>query len=488
MIVESGMILLPFAGAVACFLVSGRTRILAALTASLFTSAAAAATVLQVFTHEEMRIPLGGWPQPLGIQLHIDGLSVVFLLMSAVVGLMVSIYSSVFFARQTEERHFWPLWLLLWAGLNSLFMVSDIFNAYVVLELVTICAAALAVLSGKVESLKAGLRYFLIAMAGSLAFLLGVGFLYAETGMLDMFALGEEVTGSLPLAVSFGLMTAGLAMKTALLPFHFWLPPAHGEALAPVSAVLSALVIKASFYLLLRLWAGVFEPAISVYAAQTIGFLGMAAVLWGSYQAVIQSRLKLVIAYSSVGQIGYLFLLFPLVFAVQETTWAAQAWTGGVYHAVSHALAKAAMFMAAGNLIIATGNDRIDYMRNVVGSLPLTTMSLGLAGISLMGLPPSGGFVAKWMLMKAVFASGQWWWVIALVFGGLLTAAYVFRILGHAFESGDRRKPMRPVPLILETVPLILALGSILIGFRAEEVIFLLEERMLWEIPGGNSP
>jgi len=257
---ESLLVLVPLAAAMISFLVPGRGIVSWGFLASLVIPALATVTAMDVYHHGARRISLGGWAEPLGIHLHMDGLSVIFLLMTALVGVLISIYSAFFFARD-KARHFWPLWLLMWAALNSLFMISDAFNAYVVLELVTLCAVALAVLSGKTESLQAGLRYLLVAMAGSLAFLMGVGFLYAETGMLDMFMQSRDLQAGPVAAAALGLMTTGLIMKSALLPFHFWLPPAHGEAPAPVSALLSALVIKGSFFLLLRLWVGVFEPA-----------------------------------------------------------------------------------------------------------------------------------------------------------------------------------------------------------------------------------
>ncbi len=485
---ESLLILVPLAAAMGSFLAPGRGIASWGFLTSLVIPALAAGTAMDVYQNGARRVSLGGWAEPLGIHLHMDGLSVIFLLMTALGGALVSIYSAFFFDRESA-RHFWPLWLLMWAALNSLFMISDIFNAYVVLELVTICAAALAVLSGKTESLQAGLRYLLVAMAGSLAFLMGVGFLYAETGMLDMFMQSGELQGGPVSAAAFGLMTTGLIMKSALLPFHFWLPPAPGEAPAPVSALLSALVVKGSFFLLLRLWVGVFEPAgITYHGAYFLGCLGVLAVLWGSYQALIQPRLKLIIAYSSVAQVGYLFLMFPLLCTVPEAPWAEKAWAGGPYQAISHGLAKAALFLAAGNLILSTGTDRIHYMKNIASRLPMTTFTLGLAGISLMGLPPSGGFVAKWMFMQAILESGQWWWAVAPVLGGLLTAGYVFRILGHAFLLAEKEVRMLPVPFVLEKIPLILALCSILIGFRAEEVIFLLQEHMLWTLELEGTP
>jgi multicomponent Na+:H+ antiporter subunit D len=264
-------------------------------------------------------------------------------------------------------------------------------------------------------------------------------------------------------------MTVGLFAKTALFPLHFWLPPAHAHAPAPASALLSALVVKASFYIVVRLWFDVFAPAVTPAATQVVGALGAAAILWGSVLALHQSRFKLLVAYSTAAQIGYLFLMFPLAGGGGEAQpWAAGGWTGGVYHAVSHAFAKAAMFLAAGTIIRAHGQDAIDDLAGAARHLPVTVFAIGLAGLTLMGLPPSGGFVAKWLMLTAAIASGQWWWAAVMVAGGLLAAAYMFRALAQAFatprEEEEEGGRFRAVPLRLELAPLLLALISVLLG------------------------
>jgi multicomponent Na+:H+ antiporter subunit D len=486
------LILIPFTGAILSFLFPEKIRSYTGLSCAFFTFAASMILTGHIYRDGARRLNLGGWTEPLGIGICVDGLSVLFVFLTGIVGLLVSIYSVLFFTRdknQDQARHFWPLWLFLWGALNTMFFVSDIFNAYVVMELVSISAAALTALSGTSISLVAALRYFLVAMAGSMAFLLGVGFLYAQTGLLDMYLLGAITSKGPLMALALGLMSVGLIMKTALFPFHFWLPPAHGEAPAPVSAILSALVIKGSFYVLLRIWLTVFQGSTATpETAVLVGFFGMAAVIWGSYQAIIQSRLKLIIAYSTVGQIGYLFLLFPLTFMTPDPAWKIEAWTACVFQILSHGLAKAALFLAAGNLIQASGTDNLKSLRNIADRLPMTTFTLALAGVSLMGLPPSGGFVAKWMLLQSILASGQWWLAVAPILGGLLTAGYIFRILSQTFVSDDQILCCGPVSFIMEKSAMLLALLSILIGFRSKEVIFLLSERVCHAVQGGIMP
>lgn len=377
---------------------------------------------------------------PLGIQLAADGLGTLMLLMTAGVGVLVSAYAASYFRDEIANRYFWPLWLFLWAGLNALYLSRDLFNLYVVLEVVGLSAVALAALSGSRAALQAAMRYLLATMVASMCYLLGVALIYANHGVMDLDLLAASVRGDLPTQLAACLMIAALLLKTALFPLHFWLPPAHSAASAPVSAILSALVIKGSLYLTMRLWFHVFQPVTTYPAGQLLGVLGSAAILWGSFQALRQKRLKHLIAHSTVGQVGYLFLLFPLATVPlaadgSPAPWINEAWAGGVYQALSHAFAKAAMFLAAGVILRAAGNDQLRSMQDLAGRLPETTLAFALAGISLIGLPPSGGFVAKWLILKAVIASGQWWWAPVVLAGGLLTAGYVFLMIRYAFAG-----------------------------------------------------
>lgn len=279
---------------------------------------------------------LGGWPAPLGIELYADGLAVLMLWLSAVVMAVSVPYAGAWFGDQARARHYWPLWWLLWSALNGLFLSADLFNLYVMLELLTLAAVPLVALAAKPEALAAALRYLLFALLGSLAWLLGVAVIYAGAGTLHLHGV-PELAGAPYGALAAGLITAGLFAKAALFPLHAWLPPAHGYAPAPVSAILSALVVKAAVYLVLRIWLWGFPDLITPLAGQLLGLLGAAAIILGSVWAFRQAQLKQVIAYSTVAQLGYLLLIFPLLAS-------AAAWQGVVYHGLAHGLAKAALF------------------------------------------------------------------------------------------------------------------------------------------------
>src|SRR5215472_3951775 len=184
--------------------------------------------------------------------------------------------------------------------------------------------------------------------------------LYGAYGTLDIVLLSGRIQAQPAAEAAIAMMTAGLLAKAALYPFHLWLPPAHAGAPAPASALLSGLVVKAPFFLVVRLCFDVMRRMPEPPAAQLLGVLGAAAIIFGSIVALRQIRLKLLIAYSTVAQIGYLFLMFPLAIRPgMEHPWSTAAWSGGVLQAVSHAFAKAAMFMAAGLIAEALGHDRV---------------------------------------------------------------------------------------------------------------------------------
>ena len=461
------LILLPLAGAMTCFLWPRVANVLGRLTAfSVVLSVAGLGW--QLLEHGVFHHAIGGWGAPLGIELYADGLSLLMLAAAALVGLAVSVYSAGFFERERSIR-FWPLWLLLLAALNALFLSADIFNLYITLELMGLSAVALTALTGRRDALVGAMRYLLVTLLGSLLYLLGVALLYHGFGSVAIATLAERVEPLPVVWAALGLMCAGLVLKSALFPMHFWLPPAHASAPAPVSALLSALVVKASFYILLRLWLTIFAPLGAEFVSILLGFMGCAAVLWGSLQALRQTRLKLLVAYSTVAQIGYLFLAFPLAVAAGVS-----AWSAVVYLAISHALAKAAMFLAVGNLLRFGGHDRITDLDRVVQRLPLTAGAFALAGVSIMGLPPSGGFIGKWLLLEVAMRQGQWLLAAVMIIGSLLAAAYVFKVLGQSFTQADETHEPNEVPASMEWAALLLAMGAILLGFLAVPVQALL--------------
>ncbi len=592
------LIVLPMATAVAAFVLGRRWGAPLALVTAAGLVAGLVALTWRILQEGALRYALGGWERPLGIELYVDGLTLVAVAMNTVVGGAVALYASGYYsyrpcdgpgedggrrplvdglvagnaqsgsavalpaeaarpplpstvpetgkggvpaeadstprsphlmareAPQAEPQEaaqallddglvlerrqpktpppatstmvmaapststgdsgilFWPLFLFLWGSLNATFLAIDIFNRYVTLELISLAAAAMIALAGTVNALGAALRYLMLMTFGSLLYLGGVALIYGVHGTLETFTLGQSLAPGPVAWTAISLITVGLALKAGLFPLHVWLAPAHANAPAPMSPILSALVVKAAYYLLLRLWLEMFPAALSFSAGQVVGCLGAAAIVWGSVQALRAERLKVVVAYGTVAQLGYLFLLFPLV-GSSEGRWA--AFCGGVYFMLAHACAKAAVFMAAGTIQCTLGHDRVADLGGVTARLPVTMAAFALAGIGLMGLPPSGGFVAKWMLLNAALRGGQWWWVVPIVAGSLLAAGYIIRVGRHALTSAEGVTRENP-PWQMEWSALALALLSVLLGFLAEPTFGLLAVELHWPNPSWLEP
>lgn len=465
------LVLIPLGWACAAFLLGparGGRLAIAGLVLQLLL-AVQVSGLAEPVTVADLAHAVGGWDAPLGIVLAVDGLSAVMLLLTQLLALPIALYARGYLqSGEPAARHFWPLLGLLVCGLNALLVTTDIFNMYVGLELVGLAAVGLVAAGGSEKQLRAALRYLFATLLGSGAFLMGVALIYASYGSVSLDILLPLVTPDAPAAVSLAglLMLAGLMLKTALFPLHYWLPGAHGSAPAPASALLSALVVKASFYLILRLWTDLFAPLAEAIVMLPLLF-GSAAVLWGSWQAIRASRLKRLIAYSTVAQLGYLFLVLPLLRADHGLE-------AGVLQIWAHALAKAAMFAAAGIVLKATGDDRVDSIARCASRLPVTMFAFALAGVTLTGLPPSAGFLAKWRLVESALALGRWEIVLVVLAGGLLAAVYVFRLLRPAFAAKPPPCELAAVPPTLEWVAFGLAAASVLLGLRALELVELL--------------
>jgi formate hydrogenlyase subunit 3/multisubunit Na+/H+ antiporter MnhD subunit len=471
------LVALPLAGSIAALLLPRQATALANVTA-VATTAVTGTLIYAVSRQGMLSYEIGGWTAGLGIALRADGLSALLLLMTALVVLASSVYAAAYFNKSAERARFWPLWLLLWTSLNALLLSGDLFNLYVTLELLGLSAVALAALGARLAAVQAALRYLLAGLLGSMMFLSGVSLVYAGYGTLDLATLAQVVEPGPVTWTALALMSAGLLLKTALFPLHFWLPQAHAGAPAPVSAVLSALVVKAAFYLILRLWFDVFGDLITSAAASLLGILGAAAVLWGSWRALCAERLKLLAAYSTVAQLGYLFLFFPVLLALPPGPARDAALGGLVILALTHGFAKSGLFLAIGIIQQHSGHDRIDELDGTAQRLPATTFAIALGGVALIGLPPSGAFLGKWQLLAGSFASGQWWWILVTLAGSLLAAAYMFRVLGHAF--GHRPYPRRSVTVAREEWPALILTTVAVAGLG-------LAGAPVWNLLGGGA-
>ncbi|WP_290655278.1 proton-conducting transporter membrane subunit [Kocuria sp.] len=457
-----------------------------------------------------VELALSDFRAPLGIMLRADGLSALFLCLATIVGSIVTLYAALLPKAtgtqlvstrpltddalpptrwQGAHPAFWPLWLACWAGLNAVFVSGDLFNTYVGLELVGLTAVALVALGGK-DAWPAALRYLFIAVLGSLLFLVAVGLLLSATGTLDIEQasriIAEQPRTHPAVVLALALVSLGLALKLALVPLHRWLIPAHAGAPGTVSPLLSALVIKASLFVLLRCWVWLAAPGMApsldpspdapadalielTVLTWLLGGLGALAVIVGSVMALKQSRLKPLIAYSTVAQVGYWFLFFPIlldptsdsledraVTTLADDAVLAGAVAGTVALALGHGIAKAGLFLSAGFLKDVYGTDEIDALRGAGKRHPVLVMAMGMSAVGLAGLPVSLGFTGKWQVATSAVGAGHYWMLAVLVLGTLLSAAYLLKALAPLLVAAeDDDSEVRLPERVLDATPLL---------------------------------
>ncbi len=442
-------IFVPVASVLLAFVSGGRNveRIaLATMPAGLAIAVAIAAAKRS--TGASIVYLLGGWAPPLGVALRADGLSVVMMVIAALVICAVAIYARADFrappdlAEARAPFAFWILLLSIWSALNLIFVAGDLFTLYVGLELLTFAAVPLVCLDGRPETFQAALRYLLFALLGSVLYLAGTILIYGAYGTLDIVLLSQRIRPEPVAIIAAALMTVGLLAKTALFPLHLWLPPAHASAPAAASAVLSALVVKGPFFIAVRLWFDVMPNFPSSTASQLLAALGAAAIVFGSILALRQVRLKLLIAYSTLAQIGYLFLMFSFISGSGSASHHGFALSGGMLQAMSHATAKAALFMSAGVIYAALGHDRIAALSGAARVSPLAVLAFALGGLALLGVPSSGAYLAKDLLLQASDETGRWWWAVVIQGGGIFTAAYLAS--GACKRAGSLKRTGKP--------------------------------------------
>ncbi len=436
---------------------------------SLGSLLAAVAAMLEVAGEPApLYLAIGGWQAGLAIRLHLTPLIGLMLVFTALVQLLIALYGSL--SRQGVPADFWSLSSFLHASLAALWLSADLFNLYVTLELLSLAAVSLVALAGR-KAWKPAVDYLILSLAASLCYLLGVALIYGRYGMLDTALLTPVVTDDLMTRMALLLMTAGLMLKAALWPLHLWLPAAHASAPTAVSALLSALVVKAPLFILWVLWSQVAPPELATRVGPVFALAGIMALIFGGMSAMRTPWLKVLVAYSTVAQLGYGLMALGLLLAWQHPQMNIALWL----FVMAHGLAKASLFLAAGEMQNTLGTRRVDGLRGATQTTPVAMFAFAVAGGSLIGLPPSGGFLAKWVLLEPLLSQPQYWpWAFGILLGTLVSAAYVFRVVALAFNRASINLPnLRPdrIGQWLALLPAVLVWGMALAG---EQLIRLL--------------
>lgn len=380
---------------------------------------------------------LGGWDAPLAIRFRLMPVSALLLVFTALIHLLVSVYAERSRHSQTRRTDYWPLSSLLHASLAALWLSHDLFNWYITLELLGLVAVAMVTISGP-KAYAPALRYLLLSLVASLFYLLGVVLLYGHYGVLDLALLADAAKADPTTRLALALMTLGLMLKAAFWPLHLWLPPAHASAPTAVSALLSALVVKGPLFILWLLWSELAPAELGQEAGPVIAVAGVLALIFGGWSALRAPYLKTLVAYSTVAQLGYAMMALGLLLHWQRPELHVALWL----FVLAHGLAKVSMFLAAGEMQATLGSKSVGVLKGATQTMPIAMFAFAVAGGSLIGLPPSGGFLAKWVLLRPLLLEpAHWPWAAGVLIGTLMSAGYVFRVVVLSF---DRAHPTRP--------------------------------------------
>ena len=370
---------------------------------------------------------LGGWQGPLGISLLIDGLSFFFAFITLVIGIMVILYSI------PEKRHnhtYYFLLLLLLSSMVGTIFTADIFNIYILYDLVAIATYLLIAYYQQGVALKASFNYLLMSAVGLSLFLLGVGSLYAMSGTLHISSISEqlpEIFAHNPqiIIMSLVLVITSMGIKMAMVPLHGWLPDAHSLAPSPVSAILSGVVVKVGLYCLIRLLYGLFNAGdyygYFVNSLQLLMIFGAINVIFGAMMALAQDDLKRMLAYSTIVQIGVIMIGI----SINNTT----GFEGALFHVFNHALLKSGLFFCAGTIILQTGKKKISDLAGYGEKNPLVAFCFTVLSLGIIGIPPMNGFISKFLVCLSAVEEEHSVFAFIIIIGSLLTAAYFFRVI-----------------------------------------------------------
>ena len=406
------------------------------LGAGLLAFALSLGMTMRVLAQGTLSYPVGGWPAPYGIVVWVDVFAAYSSLVIAALSLIISWFAV---SGPREVRHnsaYFTLILLLTAAMQGMVMAGDLFNLFVFIEISSLAAIAIIAIKGTRESVEASFRYLVLSALGSGGLLFSIALIFMITGHLNMDYIRTTlaVTATqypLNLLTAIGLMVVGFGVKAALFPMHVWLPDAHSNAPTASSALLSGLVVKVYIIALMRI--AYLALGLEIYALLPVRHLFLAlstgALMVGSVFAMVQDNVKRLLAFSTVAQVGYIFLGFGL--------FSQRAIEGGVLHILNHAVMKSLLFLTAGVIIHQTGIKKLSQFNGLGRKMPLTFAAFAVGAMSMVGIPGTAGFISKLYLALGALDADMMIFAVFILISSLLNAAYYFPIIISAFFGSE---------------------------------------------------
>lgn len=453
--------------------------LLALLLATLFS-----VTALQdVMRNGVIHYRMGSWEPPWGIEYVVDHLNGLMLVLVSATALLVAVYGKKSVEQELpgKEVYFRCIFLLQVTGFLGIVVTGDAFNLYVFLEIASLAGYALIAI-GEDGAPFASFRYVIMGTVGACFYLLAIGYLYIVTGSLNMADLARllpPLYGSKVVLTAFAFFMVGVAIKMALFPLHVWLPDAYTKAPSAVSALVAPLMTKVSVYVMIRILFSVFAPSFSINFIPAMKILltaGIIAVFVGAILALAQKDFKRMLCYIIVAEVGYMVGGVGLA----NTT----ALRGAVLHIANDVVMTAGLFAVAGILTYKMREHRLDDFKDFFKRMPFTMAAFVTIALSIIGVPPTGGFFSKWYLLQGALQEGCWIFVAALLFSSLVNIVLFFRIFeigygfhsdhgdhGHGAAGGGEAAAIREAPLSMLLPLMIAAAAIVLLGFYNQALI-----------------
>ncbi|MFC4543338.1 complex I subunit 5 family protein [Halosolutus amylolyticus] len=435
---------------------------------------------------------VGDWPAPFGITLVVDGLSAFMLTMVAILGIASLVFSTRVLPEIDRRSYYFPLFHFLALGVTGAFLTGDLFNLFVWFEVMLMASYIFVAYYGGPQHTRAAFWYVALNLLASAIFLLGVGGIYATTGTLNMAELARRVADPAAYGIDPGPIVGLLAMllsvfaiKAGLVPFQFWIPTAYRSAPPQIAALLAGATKKVGIYAIIRLSFTVFADAqvavsldvpgtgIAVAGDSPLAFVGAAlfvmaaaSILVGGIGAVGRSSMEGVLAYSSIGQVGFIAIPVAIAATTANPTLRHVGIVAALVYALNHTLAKGLLFLAVGTVRSATGTSRLADLGGLAGRSPPLAIAFFVGSLALVGIPPLSGFFGKFLVFDAAARAESTTVLVLLLVGSLLTIAYVTRTWNRSFW-GVRTGPVETASVDAVQVGVLVVLAAAIVAVGA---------------------
>ncbi len=411
---------------------------------------------------------IGGWEIPYGISLVVDFYSVFMLLIVNIITFFVGIYSISYMQKYTEKWGFYSLFELMLAGMNGVIISGDLFNIFVFLEVASIASYALVAFGTEKDELEAAFKYIVLGSISTSFILLAIILSYGYTSTLNLADISNvaKMSNNYIVKITLFLFLIGFGIKSAIVPLHWWLPDAHPSAPAPISAMLSGLLIKTlGIYLIVRFVFNIFLVDIKIL--NILSYLGIFSMIVGVILALYQWDYKRLLAYHSISQVGYIFLGIGLATPL--------GLLGGLFHLLNHSVFKSLLFLTSGALEYNFSTRNLKNYYYVSKTMPKTTFSAVIGSFSIAGIPPFNGFWSKLIILFACIQSKNIIFGLVVILVSVLTLASFLKVLKYGFYRENNysekennlflvKKNIKEVPFFMQFSMISLAILCIILG------------------------